>query len=204
MKIRNSQLKYLILLVFLAHQAVWTASARAQAMATLRGVVSAPTPKNRANAVISLKPTGKAPSIVKTAHMDQKGLVFTPRVLPIQKGSAVAFLNSDPVAHSVFSNDGEKYDLGTWPQGQTRNYTFQKTGIYRQLCRVHDDMIAFIVVLETPYFAVSDKAGEFAITGLPPGSYTMTIWHEKLASPERAVTVVAGDNPPVQIALGAR
>src|SRR3989339_1107687 len=81
----------------------------------------------------------KAPGSFKLdqAVLDQRGLVFLPHVLPIVKGSTVKFLNSDKVGHNVFSPDNEKYNLGTWPQGQTRSYVFKKEGVYQQLCHVH-------------------------------------------------------------------
>jgi plastocyanin len=159
---------------------------------SITGTVQAPVPKFRNNVIVFVKQGPPAPAAKKTVLMDQKGLVFLPRVLPIQNGWTVEFLNSDPVAHNVFTVDGDKYDLGTWPQGQKKTHTFTKTGTYRQLCRVHDDMIAFIVVLDTPWFAVSDKAGNFKLDGLPPGQYTLGVWHEKLKGADVQVTVAAG------------
>jgi plastocyanin len=167
----------------------------------ISGTIQAPVAKFRANVIVFVKAGPPAPAVKKTVTMDQKGLVFLPRVLPIQKDWTVEFLNSDPVAHNVFTIDGDKYDLGTWPQGQKKAHVFTKTGTYRQLCRVHDDMIAFIVVLDTPWFAVSDKAGNFKLEGLPPGTYTLGVWHEKLKSPDVQVTVVAGQPAKLDIKL---
>lgn len=164
------------------------------------GNVTAGVAKNRVNTVVYVKNAGLGTSKA-TVKMDQKGLVFAPRVLPIQKGTTVEFTNSDPVAHNVFTPDGEKYDLGTWPQGQSRKYTFTKTGVYRQLCHVHDDMVASIVVLDTSYFALSDKAGDFKIPALSPGKYTLAVWHEKLGAKDVEVSVVAGKPTSVVIAL---
>jgi plastocyanin len=171
---------------------------------SIAGTVLAPIAKHRQNTVVYVKTGPPAPTVAKVARMDQKGLVFTPRVLPIQRGSTVEFLNSDPVAHNVYTLDGEKYDLGTWPQGQIHRYVFKKSGIYRQLCKVHDDMIAYVLVLDTPWFAVSDKDGRFTLAGLPPGSYTLGIWHEKLAAPDLQVTVTSGQPAAVAVTLKAR
>ena len=168
---------------------------------SVSGTIQAPVAKFRANAVVFVKQGPPAPAAKKTVTMDQKGLVFVPRVLPIQKDWTVEFLNSDPVAHNVFTVDGDKYDLGTWPQGQKKTHVFSKPGTYRQLCRVHDDMIAFIVVLDTPWFAVSDKAGNFKLDNLPPGTYTLGIWHEKLKSPDVQVTIAAGQPAKIDIKL---
>jgi plastocyanin len=173
----------------------------------ISGSVLAPVAKHRAGAVIYVK-QGPKPSAAQAApqvaKMDQKGMVFTPRVLPIAKGWTVEFANSDPVAHSVFTLDGEKYDLGTWPKGEVRKYTFAKTGVYRQLCKVHDDMLAFIVVLDTPWFAVSDKTGQFSLRGLPAGKYTLGVWHEKLGAADVQVELSAAGVAGLQLPLVAK
>lgn len=176
----------------------------AAAAGSIAGTIDAPVAKHKANAVVYVKAGPKvAAAPPRTAKMDQKGLVFVPRVLPIQKGWTVEFLNSDAVAHSVFSVDGEKYDLGTWPQGQTRKYVFARAGVYRQLCKVHDDMLAYVVVLETYLFALSDKAGGFKLDGLPAGEYTLGVWHEKLHAADLKVTVPESGAATVAIKLGA-
>lgn len=168
---------------------------------SITGSVTAAPVKHRANAVIYVKKGPAAPVESKTVTMDQKGLLFVPRVLPIQKGWTVKFLNSDAVAHSVFTRDGEKYDLGSYPKGESRTHTFANTGVYRQLCAVHSDMLAYIVVLDTPWFAVSDKAGKFTLPALPPGSYTLAVWHEKLGAADVQVEVVAGKATKVDLTL---
>ena len=88
------------------------------------------------------------------ANMDQRSMKFTPHVLPIVAGATVKFLNSDPTQHNVFSPDFEKYNLGTWPQGQTKDHAFAKCAkapcAYVQLCRIHPEMEAYVVVLQNP------------------------------------------------------
>lgn len=175
--------------------------AAAQATGRIAGTIDVAVAKHKANAVVFVKGGDKGAKVAKTVTMDQNGLVFLPRVMPIQQGWTVDFTNSDPVGHNVFTMDGEKYDLGTWPKGQKRSYTFQKTGVYRQLCKVHDDMIAYVVVLDTARFAVSDKNGVFAIEGLPAGNYTLGVWHEKLAAQDVIVAVTAGGTANVAIPL---
>ncbi len=164
------------------------------------GTITASVAKHRANTVIYVKNAGLGVSTA-TVRMDQKGMVFAPRVLPIQKGTTVEFLNSDPVGHNVFTPDGDKYDLGTWPKGEVRKYQFKNPGVFRQLCKVHDDMVAFIVVVDSKHFAVSDKAGEFKLPQLPPGKYTLAVWHEKMAAKEVTVEVAAGKATKIDFTL---
>ena len=126
---------------------------------------------------------------------------FTPHVLPVVTGTTVRFLNSDPVGHNVFSPEG-KYNLGTWPQGETKDHRFDKPGVYTQLCRVHAEMEAYVVVLDTPYFATTNKAGAFEITNVPPGQYTLVVWSEKLKELKQPITVAAGKPVSVDLTLG--
>jgi hypothetical protein len=116
-------------------------------------------------------------------------------VLPVILGTTVQFHNSDPTAHNVFSPDYEKYNLGTWPTGQSKDYTFAKCAkfpcAYTQLCRVHPEMEGFVVVLQNQYFAVSDRTGHFEIANVPPGQYTLAVWHPKLKGQTKPVTVDA-------------
>ncbi len=119
------------------------------------------------------------------AHMDQKGMTFIPYLLPVLVGTTVDFLNSDSVNHNVFSPDGEGYNLGTWPKGQTKSYTFKKAGVYTQLCSVHPEMEAFVIVLANPYFAVADKDGKFTINDVPDGHYDLKVFSKKLKKAEK-------------------
>ena len=133
----------------------------------------------------------------KSAEIDQHNLKFQPHVLPVMVGSTVKFLNSDTVPHNVFSPNYEKYNLGTWKTGQSKTYTFKTCKkfpcAYAQLCLLHQEMSAYIVVLPNPYFAVSDASGQYTIKDVPPGSYTLAVWHEgKLTAKAQAITVAAG------------
>lgn len=151
----------------------------------VKGKVTAKGARDNGNAVVFIEKipgkTFEAPK--KHAEIDQKNLVFLPHVLPILAGTTVDFINSDDVMHNVFSPDkcADKFNLGTWPRGQKRSYTFKQTGcIAAMLCNVHPEMEAYIVVLENPYYAVSSKDGSYVIKNVPPGKYMLKIWHEKL------------------------
>ena len=132
----------------------------------------------------------------KPVEMDQRSFQFNPHVLPVVAGTTVRFLNSDPTPHNVFSPDNEKYNLGTWPQGQTKDYTFKACAkppcVYTQLCRVHPEMEGFVVVLQNPLFAVSDKGGKYTIDNVPPGNYVLAVWHAKAKAQPKSITVEAG------------
>ncbi|MBI4243019.1 MAG: hypothetical protein HY606_02915 [Planctomycetes bacterium] len=124
----------------------------------------------------------------ENALVDQYAKVFVPRVLPVQVGTAVDFLNSDPFEHNVLSPDEEKYDLGNFGKGESRSYVFKRTGFYTQLCTLHPEMIAYVVVVKTPFFAVTDNDGNFKIEGVPAGSWKVKIWNERLKSKQLAKT----------------
>ncbi len=126
--------------------------------------------------------------------MDQKGLMFSPHIMAVQQGPTVEFLNSDSVQHNVFwtAISGDKkagHNLGTWPKGEKRSFTFDKPGVVPVLCNVHPEMAGYIVVSPTPYFAETDDAGSYAIKDVPDGSYTVTVWHEGAKNQSKPVTV---------------
>jgi len=130
--------------------------------------------------------------------IDQKGLMFTPHIVAVQQGATVEFLNSDKVAHNVFwiSVGGNKklgHNLGTWPQGEKRSFKFDNPGAVPLLCNVHPEMGGYIVVSPTPYYAVTDKSGNYKIENVPDGTYTVTAWHEGAKSSSKPVTV-AGES----------
>jgi plastocyanin len=129
--------------------------------------------------------------------MDQKGLMFVPHIMAVQQGTTVEFLNSDTVAHNVFwtavgSDKKAGHNLGTWPKGEKRSFTFDKPGVVPLLCNVHPDMGAFIVVSPSPYFAETDDSGNYKIKDVPDGSYTVAVWHEGAKSQSKPVTVAGG------------
>jgi plastocyanin len=160
--------------------------------------------KDSADAVVYVASiAGKEfPAPAEHAKMDQHNLVFNPHVLALQAGTTVDFLNSDAVLHNVFSPDAcaDKFNLGTWPQGQTKSFTFKKECVASLLCKVHPEMEAFVVVTPTPYFATTKADGSYTIANVPDGSYTVKVWHPKLKGTEKAVTVAGGATADFEIA----
>lgn len=126
--------------------------------------------------------------------INQKGLMFSPQIVVVQQGTTVDFQNGDNVAHNVFwpSIGGDKKltkNLGTWPKGEKRSYTFDKAGIVPLLCNVHPDMLGYLIVSPTPYFAQTDESGNYKIKDVPDGSYKLVVWHEGSKNQSQPVTV---------------
>jgi plastocyanin len=165
----------------------------------ISGKVKAKGVKNSGDAIVYIdKIAGKKFDPPKEhGKMDQKKLMFHPHVLPVLVGTTVDFLNDDDVLHNVYSPDqcAEKFNLGTWPKGQVRTYTYKNAGCAPViLCNVHPEMEAYVLVTETPYFAVSDKDGSYEIKNVPAGKFTLKIWHEKLKGSSQEVTVPESGN----------
>jgi plastocyanin len=161
------------------------------------------------NTVVFIQEAPAAPPSAAPVEMNQRGYEFIPKVLPVVAGTTVRFRNSDPVAHNVFSPDYEKYDLGAWLQGQSRDYAFAACAkppcVYAQLCKTHPQMDAYVVVLQNPYFGVADKAGRYEIRNVPPGKYTVAVWHaRKYGAQPKLVTVDAGAPAPLSFELNRR
>ena len=126
--------------------------------------------------------------------MDQKGLMFSPHILVVQQGTTVDFLNSDNVQHNAFwaGINGDKkagHNLGTWPKGEKRAFTFSKPGVVPIFCNVHPEMAAYMIVSPTPYFAETDDSGNYKIKDVPDGTYTLTTWHEGAKTQSKPLTV---------------
>jgi plastocyanin len=128
------------------------------------------------------------------AKMDQRGQQFVPRVLAIIVGTTVDFPNSDTTFHNAFSLAPVRtFDLGRYRPGRTKSVKFDRAGIVPVSCDIHSHMSAYILVFNHPFFAVTDEDGRFAISGVPPSTYTVSVWSELGRPASRRVTVVDGD-----------
>ena len=128
--------------------------------------------------------------------VDQRKMSFMPHVVAVQQGTTVEFLNSDPVGHNVYwpSISGNKklaHNLGTWPKGEKKPFQFNDLGAAALLCNVHPEMSGYVVVVPTPYFAVTDKDGNFEIKNIPAGKYTLKTWSEDGKPTTQSVDVSA-------------
>ena len=170
----------------------------------IHGKVACKGVRDSANAVVYVVAIPGKTFTPPAAHamIDQKNLVFTPHVLPVLIGTTVDFKNSDAVLHNVFSPDAccGKFNLGTWPQGQKKSYTFKTECSATLLCKVHPEMEAFVVACPTPYYAVTKADGSFSIPNVPDGSYTVKVWHPKLKATQKTVAVAGATQAAFEIA----
>ena len=119
------------------------------------------------------------PQPQKELRLVQRHKSFVPHLLVVEAGSIVEFPNEDPFFHNVFSLfQGKRFDLGLYEAGSTRAVLFDKLGICYLFCNIHPEMSAVIVVVKTPYFAISDRAGHIAIPGVRAGRYELRLWSE--------------------------
>ena len=124
------------------------------------------------------------------ARMDQRNETFVPHLLAIPVGATVDFPNDNRVFHNVFSLSRPRpFDLGRYPQGQSRSVRFDAPGVVRVFCEIHSHMSAFIVVFSHRYFSLTDADGRFRIDRVPPGTYAVAAWYEGETVETRQVTV---------------
>ncbi|MEZ4332495.1 MAG: methylamine utilization protein [Myxococcota bacterium] len=147
------------------------------------------------------------------ATMDQVDLAFVPHVLAVEVGTVVDFPNSDQVRHSIYSfSSARTFEIKLYRGFEAPPIPFDRAGLVVLGCNIHDHMLGFIYVLETPWFATSDETGRVAIAGAPPGRYRLELRHPRLeeslvvareiALPaERGTTLVLPAKPPPRPAL---
>jgi plastocyanin len=124
--------------------------------------------------------------------LDQKGCKYMPHVFGVQVGQTVTIVNSDPTLHNVHAvpKANSEFNFGQAVKGMKTNRVFDKPEVMVPFrCDVHGWMAAYGGVLSHPYFAVSNADGSFEIKGLPAGTYTVEVWHERLGTQTTTVTV---------------
>lgn len=135
-----------------------------------------------ANAVLSLRSAVApvvAPVVVPaTAVMDQRSQQFAPTVLAVRSGTSVAFPNSDNIRHHVYSFSlAKRFELRLYQGTPSEPVIFDTPGVVVLGCNIHDWMVGYIYVTDDPWFAVSDEQGRLSLEQLPPGAYTVSLWH---------------------------
>jgi plastocyanin len=137
---------------------------------------------------------GPGPAGVDTkAQVAQLDRRFVPDLVVVPVGSVVSFPNMDPIFHNVFSlSKAKTFDLGSYDKGQTRKVEFPKSGIVEVYCRLHPNMAATIVITPNRWYARSDRSGQYHISDVPPGNYTLVAWHRDAGFFRKQIVVEAG------------
>lgn len=155
-----------------------------------------------ANAVVWLESAAVVPAAPMTATMDQQACEFVPHVLLVPRGSTVTIGNSDGILHNVRMFHETQMLMHEWqppaPQPNAIAWRGDEPGRYLVRCGVHAWMSAWIIVIEHPYYALSDAEGTFTIHHAPPGASTLHVWHEALGEQEHSVAV-SRDREPITI-----
>lgn len=160
-----------------------------------------------ADAIIWLEPGGSygkrgAPA---TATIQLKGRQFSPRVRAVAQGSRIEFPNLDSFSHNVFSKaPNGAFDTGVFPRGRTRDQTFRDPGVFPVYCNIHPRMTGYIVVLASPWFAQAGDDGRYTIAGVPAGTYTLHLWHDRAPESTRQLVVTAAGAQAGRVELDAR
>lgn len=161
---------------------------------TVVGKINVSGLRNAANALVYVASAPGQFAPRGTPSMDQRSIAFQPHVLPVVAGTTVNFINSDDVQHNVFtpSPAGEFFNLGTWGRGQSQSRAFTKMGKVELLCNIHHEMKGYVLVLQNPFFALTDAAGNYRIDSVPQGTYQLKVWHERGSAPAQSIQVTAG------------
>lgn len=118
------------------------------------------------------------------AILDQIGKEYVPHILPILAGTRVKFPNRDNIHHHVYSfSPAKTFELPLYKGEPAQPVTFDKVGVVKLGCNIHDWMSATVLVLDNPYFALTSTAGACALTGLPERTLSVAAWHERLTGP---------------------
>ena len=150
-----------------------------------------------ADAVVYAVPEGRElPLAKKTAVMDQKNRTFIPHVLPVQTGTAVKFPNSDDIRHQVYSFSSAKmFQLPLYKGTPANPVVFDRAGVISLGCNIHDRMNAYIVVVDTPYFAATGKKGRADLASVSAGKYAVRVWYPDMtAEPAPVALTLAGSD----------
>jgi plastocyanin len=172
---------------------------------TVKGTISAATgPVADAVVLIDTPAQAIAPD-GPHAVIRQRDMKFSPHVLAVAAGTTVDFPNEDAVLHNVVSSSpAKRFDLGMYPQGETKSVTFDNPGVVEIQCHAHPAMSAFVVVHSSPHAAVTDARGNYTIGGVPAGRYAVRVWHETLAERVTTVVVPAGGVQSLDLRLEPR
>jgi plastocyanin len=155
------------------------------------------------NVVVFVKDAPTDPELpAARASISQRDESFVPRVTAITRGSTVEFPNFDPYFHNVFSlSRALTFDLGRFRKGEKRERTFPRSGVIKVYCHIHSEMSATILVFDHHLYTTPAADGTFTMDAVPPGTYQLSAWHERIGETTKPLKVVAGDDASVEFAL---
>jgi plastocyanin len=146
------------------------------------------------NAVVWIEGLRRAGGTPETATMKQSLKRFLPPVVVVPTGGTVQFPNDDPIYHNVFSVSGaNRFDLGLYRSGAAKSKTFSTPGLVRVYCNIHPQMVGFVMVVDSDFFAVTDPDGSFRLGGVPAGRHRILAWHEGGAAFGQDIDVPGGE-----------
>jgi plastocyanin len=147
--------------------------------------------------------TAPKPAQPQIKTITQKGVTFIPRVMPVMAGTIIEWPNQDEIFHNVFSiSEAKQFDLDLYKSPEIKRVPFDKPGRVDVFCSIHTTMSCVILVLENPWFTVSDARGHYSITNVPPGTYHLKAWHERLPTVTKDVVVTADGEVKVDFTMG--
>jgi plastocyanin len=169
------------------------------ARATLSGIVHLGKASAAGGVVWLDAPGGTPASKPSRVVLTQHNMMFDPKLLAVRTGTVVEFPNDDRVFHNVFSfHEGKVFDLGTYPVGASKSVTFSKAGVSRVFCNIHPHMAAYVVAVDSSYFATVKSDGMFTIADVPAGTYTYHAW--RTSGPLAQGTVTVNGDTSIEIA----
>ncbi|HEY5079241.1 MAG TPA: hypothetical protein VII43_05315 [Opitutaceae bacterium] len=174
----------------------------AHAAGTVRVVTRDPAGKAVADAVAYLVPLDAPATVHPPAEpvaITQKDQEFSPYVTPIVVGTRVVFPNLDNVQHHVYSvSPAKRFEIPLYIGDSKETIVFDHEGIVTLGCNIHDWMVAYVLVLATPYFAKTGAEGTAEVSGIPPGHYRLAVWHPRAGTVSRDLVVAeSGDTTQV-------
>lgn len=149
-------------------------------------------------------PARQWPAPKTAVALDQKGCIYSPRVLGVMVGQELEISNNDPSMHNVhpIPKNNREWNTSQAPKGEKIVKQFDKEDIMIPFkCNVHPWMKAYVGVVSHPFFGVTGEDGTFVLSGLPPGDYTLEAWHEKLGTQEIKVSVAAKETKPAEFSF---
>ena len=146
-------------------------------------------------AVVYLDGSFPQPDSLPAKQVTQKDLTFIPALLPVRAGTKVEFPSLDDTYHNIFSySPAKRFDLGRYRPDErpVPSQVFDKSGLVTLRCDIHEHMRGLILVLNTPYFVMTDTNGQFRLSGLPAGRYTLKAWIDSRTTREKPVDLKNG------------